>query len=72
MKEVKVLIHTDYIKLESLLKLAGICLSGGEAKQLIGQGQVQFGGEVCLQRGKKCRPGDQIEINSTILLLAAE
>lgn len=72
MKEVKIFIHTDYIKLEALLKLAGICSSGGEAKQLIGQGHVLFDGEPCLQRGKKCRMGDRIEVNSSILLLAAE
>ena len=34
--------------------------SGGEAKQLIQDGQVSVNGEPCLQRGKKLRPGDKV------------
>ena len=34
--------------------------TGGEAKELIQGGRVQVGGEVCLQRGKKIRPGDDV------------
>ena len=33
----------------------------GEAKLLIQEGQVLVNGEVCTQRGKKIRPGDDVE-----------
>lgn len=59
----KILIHTEYIKLEALLKFAGLCETGGEAKELIQAGQVQRNGEVCTQRGKKCVPGDVIALD---------
>ena len=31
----KILIHTEFIKLDALLKYAGLCETGGEAKELI-------------------------------------
>ena len=54
-------ITTEYIKLQDLLKLAAITATGGEAKLLIQEGQVLVNGEVCTQRGKKIRPGDDVE-----------
>lgn len=56
-------IHTDFIKLDSLLKLAGLCATGGEAKIRIGGGEVSVNGEVCTQRGKKLRAGDSVTID---------
>lgn len=58
-------ITTEWIKLQDLLKFAGLVDTGGEAKELIQSGQVQVGGEVCLQRGKKIRPGDDVLFNGT-------
>ena len=51
----------DFIKLGQLLKAAGFVESGAEAKEVITDGQVLVNGEVCLQRGKKCVPGDLVE-----------
>ena len=51
-------ITTEFIKLQDLMKLADLVGSGGEAKVLILDGQVSVGGEICLQRGRKLRPGD--------------
>ncbi len=51
-------ISTEYIKLESAMKLANLVPSGGGAKLEIQQGNVTVNGEVCTQRGRKLRPGD--------------
>ncbi len=59
----KILIHTEFIKLDSLLKLAGLVETGGEAKLLIQNGQVEVNGEVCTMRGKKLRPGDTVTLD---------
>ena len=56
-------INTEFIKLDSLLKFAGMVETGGEAKELIQAGQVKLNGEVCTMRGKKCVPGDEIELD---------
>ena len=53
-------ITTEFIRLQDLMKLGSIAASGGEAKQLIQDGQVSVNGEPCLQRGKKLRPGDKV------------
>ncbi len=59
----KILIHTEFIKLDSLLKLAGLVETGGEAKLLIQNGQVEVNGEVCTMRGKKLRAGDTVTLD---------
>lgn len=60
MKQQTVKIHTEYIKLQDLLKLAGLVETGGEAKERIQSGEAQVNGETCTQRGKKVCPGDQV------------
>ena len=57
-----ILIHTDFIKLDAMLKFAVLVETGGEAKLLIQQGQVQVNGEVCTMRGKKLRGGDTVTL----------
>ena len=54
-------LHTETIKLDALLKVAGVADSGGQAKQWIREGLVRVNGEVATQRGKKIRPGDVVE-----------
>lgn len=56
----KIAIETEYIKLDQLLKFAGVCLSGGDAKDLIASGAVSVNEEVCTMRGKKLRSGDRV------------
>ena len=54
-----VVIETEFIKLESAMKLANILPTGGAAKQEIQEGFVKVNGEVCTMRGKKLYPGDK-------------
>ncbi|MCX4370314.1 MAG: RNA-binding S4 domain-containing protein [Dysosmobacter sp.] len=60
MKKVEVIITTEFIKLQDLMKFAGLVETGGEAKERIQAGEASVNGEVCLQRGKKLRPGDTV------------
>ena len=62
MKKETVAISTEFIKLDALLKFAGLVNSGGEAKTLIQEGDVLVNGEVCTMRGKKLRPGDTVTL----------
>ena len=63
-------INTEFIKLDSLLKFAGMVETGGEAKELIQAGQVKLNGEVCTMRGKKCVPGDVVELEGRQVQIA--
>ena len=56
----KLSINTEFIKLEAALKFANAVETGGMAKAVIQDGFVSVNGEVCLMRGKKLYPGDQI------------
>jgi len=60
-------INTGFIKLDSLLKFAGITESGGVAKNIISQGDVILNNEKCLIRGKKIYPGDVVKVGDTEL-----
>ena len=62
MKKETVTISTEFIKLDALLKFAGLVNSGGKAKTLIQEGDVLVNGEVCTMRGKKLRPGDTVTL----------
>ena len=67
----KIRINTDFIKLDALLKFAGLCETGGEAKELIQGGAIKVNGEVCTMRGKKCRAGDTVELEGQTVQVAA-
>ncbi|MBQ4155149.1 MAG: RNA-binding S4 domain-containing protein [Clostridia bacterium] len=58
-KEIK--INTEFIKLDSFLKLANAVSTGGHAKVVITGGDVKVNGLICTMRGKKLRPGDKVE-----------
>ena len=68
----KIAIQTEFIKLDSLLKFAGLVSTGGEAKELIADGQVQVCGEVCTMRGKKIRPGDTVTLDGVTVSVEAK
>ena len=61
--EVKIPITTEFIKLESFLKLANAVESGGMAKNFILNEEVTVNGEVCTMRGKKLYPGDRVDFD---------
>jgi len=69
----EITINTPFIKLDALLKFADVVSSGGEAKLLIQDALVSVNGTVCTMRGKKCVPGDMIEIDDiTVIVRGAE
>ncbi len=71
--KIEVVISTEFIKLESAMKLANILPSGGAAKQEIQDGLVQVNGQVCTMRGKKLYPGDSFCYQGqTYMIYAAE
>ncbi len=59
----KIKIEGEFIKLDSLLKFAGLVETGGHAKMEILSGSVFVNGEICLQRGKKIKSGDCVSFN---------
>ena len=68
----KISIHTDFIKLDALLKFAALVGTGGEAKMVIADGMVTVNGEVCTMRGKKIHPGDVVSFADAEIRVEAE
>lgn len=65
-KKVKeISINTDYIKLDQFLKLCGSAQTGGQAKIMISEGMIKVNGIVALERGKKIRKNDIVEIKDS-------
>ena len=69
MREERLKITTEYIKLDALLKFANVVATGGEAKISIQEGAVLVNGEVCTMRGRKIRPGDRVELAGELALM---
>ena len=69
METTEIQIHTEFIKLQDLLKFAGAVETGGDAKLIIQEGRVTVNGEVCTMRGKKLRTGDRATIDGQLELV---
>lgn len=67
MKVEKIKIDGEYIRLQDLLKLGGVCSTGGLAKIVIQNEEVKVNGEICTMRGKKMRPGDTAQFENTVI-----
>ena len=72
MKEIKISIKEDFIKLDSALKLANLVATGGHAKFVIQNGEVKVNGEICLMRGKKLKIGDTAEFDGVKIIVENE
>lgn len=65
-------IETEYIKLDSLLKLSNVLDSGGMAKMVIQDGLVEVNGEVETRRGRKLYPGDCVSFQGEEVIVTGE
>ena len=63
----KVTISKEPVELYKILKFEGLVTTGGEAKLLIGDGQVIVNGEVETRRRRKIVGGDAIEFGGVKL-----
>ena len=70
MKTEIVRIDSEFIRLQDLLKLSGMCATGGMAKIVIQNGEVFVNGAVCTMRGKKMRAGDRAQYDGVEIKVA--
>jgi ribosome-associated protein len=63
----------EYVELNQLLKLTGLCNSGGAGKMLVAAGRVKVDGKVELRKTCKIRVGQLVtldDIRITVLVAA--
>jgi ribosome-associated protein len=63
----KLEIADDYIELIKLLKVTGLCSSGGTAKVVTSQGSVKVNGVVELRKRCKIRKGQTVEFEGNVI-----
>jgi ribosome-associated protein len=61
----------EYIELNQLLKLAGICDSGGAGKMLVAQGNVSVDGQIELRKTCKIRAGQVVSLGDVRIQVIA-
>ena len=54
----------EHVELNQLLKLCGVCGSGGAGKALVASGVVRVDGEVELRKTRKIRAGDLVKVEN--------
>ena len=62
----------EFIELNQLLKLTGVCDSGGAGKQLVASGNVQVDGITELRKTAKIRAGQTVAVGDIVLHVIAE
>jgi ribosome-associated protein len=65
------IIKPDTIKLDQFLKLMCVVQTGGEAKLLIQNGEVEVNGDVEVRRGRKLVLGDRISVFGEVYVVEA-
>lgn len=63
MKEIEFKLIGDYVELNQLLKLTGVCASGGAGKQMAASGEVSVDGQVELRKTCKIRAGQVVRVD---------
>ena len=61
----------DFVELNQLLKLAGLCDSGGAGKQLVASGAVRVDGALESRKTAKIRAGQAVRIGDVEIRVVA-
>ncbi len=61
----------EFVELCNLLKLAGVCDSGGAGKALVAEGLVSVDGQVELRKTAKIRAGQVVTVGDVKILASA-
>jgi ribosome-associated protein len=62
----------DYVELNMLLKLSGLCDSGGAGKAIVASGAVKVDGTRELRKTCKIRAGQQVTLDDVTILVLAD
>ena len=71
MQQVDFSLTGEYIELHSLLKVTGVCDSGGAGKVIVASGQVKVDGKVELRKACKIRAGQVVTLGDIRINVAA-
>ncbi|MGI4850038.1 MAG: RNA-binding S4 domain-containing protein [Janthinobacterium lividum] len=72
MENIEFSLSGEYVELNQLLKLAGVCDSGGAGKRLVAEGQVKVDGKVELRKTNKVRAGQVVALGDVRITVMKE
>jgi ribosome-associated protein len=71
MKRIDFELNAEFVELNQLLKLVGLCSSGGAGKALVASGEVNVDGTIELRKTCKIRAGQVVRFaNAQITVIA--
>ena len=71
METVEFQLDGEYVELNQLLKLAGLCDSGGAGKMIVASGDVKVDGQVELRKTAKIRDGQVVSLGQVRIKVSA-
>lgn len=71
MQQIEFQLENDFVELNQLLKLAGLCDSGGAGKALVASGEVCVDGLPELRKTAKIRAGQRVRFGDVEIGVAA-
>jgi ribosome-associated protein len=71
MQNVEFALNGDYVELNQLLKLAGVCDSGGAGKAIVADGAVKVDGKLELRKTCKIRAGQVVTLEGVRIRVIA-
>lgn len=69
MQEIPFTLTGEFIELFKLLKVTGLCESGGMAKCAVSQSAVKVDGQIELRKACKVRKGQRVEYSGETILV---
>lgn len=67
MQHIEFELDRDHVELNQLLKLVGLCDSGGAGKAIVASGAVTVDGEVELRKTCKIRAGQRVVVDDVAI-----
>lgn len=64
-------LNDEYVELNQLLKLVGICASGGAGKMIVASGKVSVDGQMELRKTCKIRTGQVVSLGDVRIKVIA-
>lgn len=72
MQKISFSLQGEYIELNQLLKVCGICDSGGAGKMIVASGNVKVDGQQELRKTCKIRAGQVVSLDDIRISVVAE
>ena len=71
MQQIEFELNDEYVELNQLLKLVGVCDSGGAGKMIVASGKVKVDGQIELRKTCKIRSGQVVALGDVRIKVLA-